>query len=173
MYFRYFVIISPWKGAWPFIWTNLNSLCPRMLCAKFSSNWQSGPAGENLNIVIVFSLLSPLGKGRGPSFEQIWIPFHPRILCAKFGWNGPSGSGEDKNVKSLRTGKQTDDRRSEKLTWALSSGELKMIDLDVWWVVKYNLLTENPYRNSHHSVEPYYGQNLFVLWVFFDPNKII
>ena len=90
MYFLYFVIISPWKRAWPFIWTNLN-------------------------------------------------PLHPRMLCAKFGWNWPSSSGEeDENVKSLQTDRQTDrwtdgrmdgqttdDRWSEKLTWAFSSGELK------------------------------------------------
>ena len=28
MYFHYFVIISPWKRAGPFIWTNLNPLNP-------------------------------------------------------------------------------------------------------------------------------------------------
>ena len=27
---------------------------------------------------------------------------HPMMLCANFGWNWPRGSGEDKNVKSLR-----------------------------------------------------------------------
>ena len=31
MYFCYLLIISPWKRAGPFIWTNLNSLYPRML----------------------------------------------------------------------------------------------------------------------------------------------
>ena len=29
MYFRYFVIISPWKRAWPFICTNLNAPLPK------------------------------------------------------------------------------------------------------------------------------------------------
>ena len=62
------------------------------------------------------------------------------MLCAKFGWNWPSGSGEEvENVKSLQTDRQTDgqtdgqtdrqttnDRWSEKLTWAFSSGELKI-----------------------------------------------
>ena len=72
IYFRYFVIISPWKMPWSFIWTNLSPLCPRM-------------------------------------------------LCVKFGWNSSCGSGEDENVKIL----QTDGRRSEKFTWAISSGELK------------------------------------------------
>ena len=83
MYFHFIVIISPWKRAGPFIWTNLN-------------------------------------------------PLYPRMLCAKFGWNWPSGSGEEyENVKSLQTDgrtdgqtdrqtdrQKTDDRWSEKLTWA-------------------------------------------------------
>ena len=42
MSFRCFVIISPWRKGWPFIWTNLNPLDPRMLCAKFCLNWPSG-----------------------------------------------------------------------------------------------------------------------------------
>ena len=33
--FTIFVIISPCKWAWPFIWTNLNPLYPKMLFAKF------------------------------------------------------------------------------------------------------------------------------------------
>ena len=46
MYFRYFVIISPRRSAWPFVWRNLNSFYQRMLCAKFSWNWPSG-SGED------------------------------------------------------------------------------------------------------------------------------
>ena len=82
MYFRYFIIISPWKRAGFFIWTKLN-------------------------------------------------PLHPRMLCAKFGWKWLSGSWEEvNNRKSLQTDGQTgrqmkDERRSEKLIWAFSSGELK------------------------------------------------
>ena len=41
IYFRFFVIIYPWKRATPFIWTNLNPLHPRMFCAKFLWNWSS------------------------------------------------------------------------------------------------------------------------------------
>ena len=50
MYFRYFVIISPWKRTWPFICTNLNSLHLWMICAKFDWNWPigSGEEGENV-----------------------------------------------------------------------------------------------------------------------------
>ena len=41
MYFCYFVIISPWKRAGPFIRTNLSPLDP-LFCAKFGWNWPSG-----------------------------------------------------------------------------------------------------------------------------------
>ena len=37
------------KGG-PFIWTNLNPLHPRMLCAKFGWNWPSGSGGEDENV---------------------------------------------------------------------------------------------------------------------------
>ena len=37
-YFHYFVMIFPWKRAWPIIWTNLIPLYPRVLSAKFSWN---------------------------------------------------------------------------------------------------------------------------------------
>ena len=65
----------------------------------------------------------------------IWTnlnPLHPRRLCAKFGWNWPSGSGEeDENVKSLRQWQRQQRRTidkfwSEKLTWVLGSGEIKI-----------------------------------------------
>ena len=41
-----YAIISHWKRAWPFIFTNLNPLYPRMLCAKFGRNWPSGSGEE-------------------------------------------------------------------------------------------------------------------------------
>ena len=50
MYFRYFVIISLWKRAGPFIWTNLNPLHPGILCAKFSWNWPSGSGEQDENV---------------------------------------------------------------------------------------------------------------------------
>ena len=47
MYFRNFAIISLWKRAESFIWTNLNFLHPKMICAKFGWSWPSGSGGEN------------------------------------------------------------------------------------------------------------------------------
>ena len=61
-YFRYFVIISPWKRGWPFIWIKLaspshkNALCQVWLklalwfwrrkwkCEKFMDRWTDGPS---------------------------------------------------------------------------------------------------------------------------------
>ena len=92
---------------------------------------------EFFNFVNIFSLFPnylPLKKGGALQLKKL-NPLHPGILCAKFGRNWPSGFGEEgENVKSLQTDRQTDrqttdDRWSEKLTWAFSSGELKMINL--------------------------------------------
>ena len=177
MYFRYFVIISPWKRAGPFIWINLNLLHPKMLRAKTGWNWPSGSREEDFLISSMyfrcFLIISPWKRAESPTFEHTWIPFIPSMLCAKFGWNWTSGSCEEdfwisamyfryfdiifpwqragpfiltklnpllcakfgwnwpsasgeENLKSVRTDRQTDrrttdDRRSEKLTWAFSS----------------------------------------------------
>ena len=136
MYFQYFVIISPWKWAGPFIWKNLNPLHPEMLCANFGWNWLSG-SGEEIFLISsmnfrYFVIISPW-KRAWPFIWRNYNPHYPRMLCAKFGWNWRSGSGEDENVKSLQTDGQTDrqtmdERWSEKLTWAFSSGELKNIE---------------------------------------------
>ena len=66
--------ISPWKNAGPFIWTKLNPHHPMMPCAKFSWNWSSGSWVDFLcQCIFAILKLSPLGKGRGSSFEQTWI----------------------------------------------------------------------------------------------------
>jgi hypothetical protein len=40
--FYIFLIISPLKRSWPFIWTNLNSLYPKKINTKSGWNWPSG-----------------------------------------------------------------------------------------------------------------------------------
>ena len=37
------------------------------------------------NVVLVFPLLSLFGKGRGPSFEQTWIPFTLECFVSSLG----------------------------------------------------------------------------------------
>ena len=102
MYFHYFIIISPWKRAGPFIWTKLNPLHPRMLCAKFSWNWLSGPGEKDFIILSMyfhyFVIISPW-KRAGPFIWTNLNSLHPRMLCAKFGWNWASGSGEEDFLK--------------------------------------------------------------------------
>ena len=41
MYFRYFIITSPWKRTGLIIWTKLNPLHPKMICAKFGWSWST------------------------------------------------------------------------------------------------------------------------------------
>ena len=105
IYLGYFVIISPWKKAGPFIWTNLNPPHPRMHCAKFGLNWPSGSGEEdfqNLSMCFCnFVFISPWKK-EGPFIWTNLNSLQPRMLCVKFGWNWPSSSGEEeKNGKSL------------------------------------------------------------------------
>ena len=80
MYFSYFNIFFPWTRTGPFIWTNLNPLLKGMLCAKFGPIEPLQWSRRRLFLyfrqsINPFSLLSPLGKGKEPSFEQTWIPF--------------------------------------------------------------------------------------------------
>ena len=90
MYFRFFIIISPWKKGGPFIWINLNPLHPGMLCAKFFLNWHVA-LKKILNFFNVFSLFHnylPLQKGVVFQLNKL------ESLSTK-DWNGLSGSGED------------------------------------------------------------------------------
>ena len=71
--FCYFVIIFPWKRALNFIWITLNSLHPRMLCAKFVRHWSCG----FLNVFLLFHNYLSLER----VWPFIWInlnSFHPR-----------------------------------------------------------------------------------------------
>ena len=126
MYFRKFVIIYPCKNAWSFIWTKLNFLYPRMLCAMFGCNWPSGFKVSSMYLRYIV-IISPW-KSTWPCIWTNLNPRHPKMLCAKFGWNWPNSSGkEDENAKRLQTdGWTVDDTRSEKLTQDLSSGDLKI-----------------------------------------------
>ena len=147
MYFRYFVIISPWKRAWPFIWTNLDLLHTRMFCAKCF--WR-----RFLNFINVFSLLSPPGKGPDLSFEQTSIPFAQecfvpslveicRVILEKKKEMWKIYVQMDKWSDRQMDRLTTDDRRSEKLLWFFfNSGELKM--------AKYVWLFKVCTRNTFH-----------------------
>ena len=65
------------------LYLNLNPLYPRMLCAKFGWDWPSRSGEDFFKILSVyfryFVIISPW-KGRGPLFQQTWIPSHKDAL---------------------------------------------------------------------------------------------
>ena len=111
MYFFYFVIIFPWEKDRALVFSL--SLFHSLYYLPFKKRW--GPSLEQTRVpitqgcivpsleltqwfrrrffecrqcIFAISQLSPLGKGRGPSFEKKnWNPLHPKMHCAKFGWN--------------------------------------------------------------------------------------
>ena len=121
-------------------------------------------------LVHVFSLFGnylPLEKDVAFILTNL-NPNHPRMLCSKCDWNWPSGSWEeDENVKSLQTdgqteGRTTDNRRSEKLTWAFSSSELIMplktkillylMCFDCWYQNQLFLLWDSNAHSFHQKI---------------------
>ena len=80
------------------LWTKLNHIHRRMLCAKFGWNWPSGSGEEDflnfLNAFHYFVIISPW-KRAGPFIWTKLNPLHSRMLCAKFGWYWLNGSGEE------------------------------------------------------------------------------
>jgi hypothetical protein len=74
--FHSFTIISPWRRAIPFVWTNLNSLHPRMICAKSSQNWPID-SGEEIENVKVYRRTTDNGR---PDIQlrwaKMWSPRH-------------------------------------------------------------------------------------------------
>ena len=57
------MIISPLKRTWPFIWTNLNSLHPKIICTKFDWFWSAGYGEEdflNFSVCLLFCYYLPL-----------------------------------------------------------------------------------------------------------------
>ena len=85
MYFRYFVIISPLKRAGTFIWTNLNSLHPRMHCAKFGRKWLSASGEEDflcfVNVFSPFRNYLPFEKGGALYLNKSESPSSEEALC--------------------------------------------------------------------------------------------
>ena len=116
-----------------------------MLCAKFGlyrpkASWEK----YFLNLSMYFRnfvMISPWKYEMVLHLNKLEFP-SPRMRCAKFGLNWPSGFGEeDDNVKSLRQRRKrqrliTDKFWSEKLTWAFSSGELKIYNMNFSYISK-------------------------------------
>jgi hypothetical protein len=110
-HFYIFIIISPFKKTWPFIWTNLNFLYPRIICTKFDWIWpaDSGEDFWNFSVHFYSFLLSPVEKDNPLHLNK--LESSPlRMICAKSVWNWSCGSGEE--VENVKVYRQTDRRRT-------------------------------------------------------------
>ena len=136
MCFLHFVIISTWKRAGLFIWTNLNPLHQRMLCVKFCWNRLSGSGEKDFLISSMyfsfFVIISPLKRASSFFWTNLNSLYQRMFLCqvwlklAQWLWRR---KWKCEKFTDGRTNRQTDrlttdERWSEKLTWAFSSGEL-------------------------------------------------
>ena len=93
MYLCYFVIISLRKGRVPSFeqtWIPFTQECfePRLI--EISSVVLEKNLWKFCQCIFTISLLSPLGKGWGPSFEQTWIPFTHGCFVPSFVEIGPA-----------------------------------------------------------------------------------
>jgi hypothetical protein len=70
-YFNIFVIISL-----PFIWTNLNSLHPRIICTKFDWIWPAGSAEDFKKISVYFYSFAIISPWRG-TIPFVWTNLNP------------------------------------------------------------------------------------------------
>ena len=111
MYFHYFVIISPWKRAGPFIWTNLNPLHPMMLCAKFGWNWPSGSGEEDENVKSLRRQRQQRQRQRRRRQRRTTDKFWSEKLTWAF------GSGELKKLSAKRRTKKLNMRNWLETSW--------------------------------------------------------
>jgi hypothetical protein len=97
-----FVIISPLKRTWPFIWTNLEFPLPNDSCTKFDWIWPVGSEEDWLwrkflkifSVFLLFSYYLPLEKGYPIPFNKFESPSPKDNLC-KVWLKLAIGSGED------------------------------------------------------------------------------
>jgi hypothetical protein len=80
VYFYSFAIISPSGRVILFVCTKLNPLHPKIICIvisliEFGLLVFDKKIFKDFQCIFTLSLLSPLGGGLFPSFEQTWIPF--------------------------------------------------------------------------------------------------
>ena len=87
LYFVYIFLLlnkyPPWKKCGALLLNKLDSRHPRMLCAKFGWNCWNGLGEEDFLLLLMYFcdfVIIFFGKGRGPSFQQTWIPFSQKCI---------------------------------------------------------------------------------------------
>ena len=94
MYFRFFVIISPWKSGGALHLNKFESLHPRMLCAKFGWNSPIGSGEEDENVKSLRQQWQWQQNWRRRTMDKFW--------SVKLTW--ACGLGELKKVLSIFQG---------------------------------------------------------------------
>jgi hypothetical protein len=72
------------KRTWLFIWTNLNSLHPKIICLKFDWIWPAGSGEDfkkNFNVFLLFHYYLPLEKGYSLHWIKLESPAPKDDLC--------------------------------------------------------------------------------------------
>ena len=92
--FCYFVIISPWKRTWSFLWTNSNPLPPGMFYANLVGKERLKFAQSFWRRRFTSALLECLPLEKRWPFIKTKNSVHLRMLCVRFSWNWPGGYGE-------------------------------------------------------------------------------
>ena len=130
MYFRYFVIISPWKKAWSSIWTKLKSPSPNdALCKVWLKLAKWFLRSRFLNFANLFSLFRNffhLEQGVDFYFSKLEFPLYKDALCQVWLKLAQWFLRRRWKCEKFTDRRTTDNRRSEKLTWAFSSGDLNI-----------------------------------------------
>jgi hypothetical protein len=105
--FYIFVIISPLKRTWPFIFPSLNNnFVPRL--NEFGLLVLEKKIFKNVQCNFTLLLLPPLGEGLPPSFEQTWFPHPKNDLCQVWLDLAHWFLRRSRNCKSLQMDRQKD-----------------------------------------------------------------
>ena len=148
LYFCDFVSMSFWKRARHFIWRNMTLFIQGssvQILVEISPVVLERRILKVSQCIAIFCYMYYLPLKKVCLFVSSNLNFlYFTVICVKFSFNWLSGSGEDKYWKVLTDGRMTEDRWSEKLTWAFSSGELKQTISQIV-LVSIILKTEVPF----------------------------
>jgi hypothetical protein len=131
--FLHFCNYLPFKRTWPFIWTKLNPLHPKIICTKFDWIWLAGSGEEDFKKFSVYFYTFAIISHWRRAIPSIWTNLNPPPpqddLCqvwlklAQWFWR------RSRKCKSLQTDGQTDGQPairiahlSFQLRWAKNLG---------------------------------------------------
>ena len=125
-------MISPWKRAGPFIWTNLFPIYLRMLCAKFGWNWPSGSGEEDENVKSLRQQQQRRQRPRRRQRRRTADKFWSKKLMRAF------GSGELKSLFLGKLGRKLMRYKNQESVWFRNSRGGARLSDNGWFSIEYN-----------------------------------